>query len=178
MCTCFLCLGSNYNDLIGHLSIKTICWYFFRMTQVKSLNVVQIISFWLVLDELYARNIQSISYSCQWRIQEFQNGGARSRRGTIFRSGVCFDAPSNIPYVFVARVVNKIHNINIVNWVKSKYMRVIQSKFTTPNPNFFQNGGGGGAPVLDPPLYNDGYIFTWTWKLHTTSVNVLYEFIL
>ena len=34
-------------------------------------------------------------------------------------------------------------------------MRVIQSKFTTTNPNFFQNGGGGrapGAPVLDPPL--------------------------
>ena len=41
-------------------------------------------------------------------------GGARSRRGRIFRSGVCFDAPSNIPYVFVARVVNKIHNISIV----------------------------------------------------------------
>ena len=71
-----------------------------------------------------------------------KRGGARSRRGTIFRSGVCFDAPSNIPYVFVARVVNKIHNINIVNWLKSKYMRVIQSKFTTTNPNFFQNGGG------------------------------------
>ena len=27
-------------------------------------------------------------------------GGARSRRGRIFRSGVCFDAPSHIPYVF------------------------------------------------------------------------------
>ena len=37
----------------------------------------------------------------------------RSRRGRIFRSGVCFDAPSHIPYVFVARVVNKIHNVNI-----------------------------------------------------------------
>ena len=58
---------------------------------------------------------QNYLYLSQWRIQEFQNGGARSRRGTIFRSGVCFDAPSNIPYVFVARVVNKIHNINIVN---------------------------------------------------------------
>ena len=27
-----------------------------------------------------------------WRIQEFQNQGARSRRGRILGSGVCFDA--------------------------------------------------------------------------------------
>ena len=32
---------------------------------------------------------------------------ARSRRGRILRSWVCFDAPSHIPHVFVARVVNK-----------------------------------------------------------------------
>ena len=38
----------------------------------------------------------------QWRIPEFQNGGgggavpARSRRGRIFRSGVCCDTPSHI----------------------------------------------------------------------------------
>ena len=43
--------------------------------------------------------------------QEFQNGGGRGR---IFRSGVCFDAPSHIPYVFAARVVDKIHTVNIV----------------------------------------------------------------
>ena len=49
-------------------------------------------------------------------IQEFQKagGGGRSQRGRIFRSGVCFDAPSHIPYLFVARVVNKINNVNIV----------------------------------------------------------------
>ena len=52
-----------------------------------------------------------------------------------------FDVPSHIPYVFLARVVNKIHNVNIVYWLKSKYMRVIQLKFTKTNPNFFQNGG-------------------------------------
>ena len=63
-----------------------------------------------------------------------QGGGARSRRGRIFRSKICFDAPSHIPYVFVARVVNKIHNINTVYLLKSKYMRVIQSKFTKTNP--------------------------------------------
>ena len=45
----------------------------------------------------------------QWRIQEFQNGG-----GGPFRFRICFDAPSHIPYVFVARVVDKIHNVNIV----------------------------------------------------------------
>ena len=41
-------------------------------------------------------------------------GVGRSRRGRIFRSRVCFDAPSHIPYLFVARVVNKINNVNIV----------------------------------------------------------------
>ena len=44
----------------------------------------------------------------------FKTGGGGSRRGRIFRPGVCFDAPSHIPYVLVARVVNKIHNVNIV----------------------------------------------------------------
>ena len=50
----------------------------------------------------------------QARIQEFQNGGggARSRRGRILRSKVCFDASLHIPYVFVRRVVNNIHILN------------------------------------------------------------------
>ena len=38
-----------------------------------------------------------------------KRGGGRSRRGRILRSKVCFDAPSHISYVFVRRVVNKIH---------------------------------------------------------------------
>ena len=59
-----------------------------------------------------------------------KRGGGRSLRGRIFRSGVCFDAPSHIPYVFEARVVNKIQNVNIVYLLISKDMRVIQSKFT------------------------------------------------
>ena len=56
----------------------------------------------------------------------------------------CFDNPSHIPYVLVDRVVNKIHNVNIVYWLKSKYMRVIQLKFTNTNtnPNFFSKRGG------------------------------------
>ena len=48
----------------------------------------------------------------QARIQEFQNGGARSRRGRILRSKVCFDASLLLPYVFVRRVVNNIHIVN------------------------------------------------------------------
>ena len=49
----------------------------------------------------------------QWRIQEFQNGGGGG--GGPGAVEFCFDAPSpsNILYVFVARVVNKIRNINI-----------------------------------------------------------------
>ena len=60
--------------------------------------------------------------------RNFNTGG----RGRIFRSGVCFDVPSHILYVFVARVVNKIHNINTVYLLKSKYMRVIQSNKNKP----------------------------------------------
>ena len=40
-----------------------------------------------------------------------RGGGGGARRGRIFRSGVCFDAPSHIPYLFVARVVNKKNNV-------------------------------------------------------------------
>ena len=46
--------------------------------------------------------------------------------------------------MFVARVVNKIHNINNVYLLKSKYMRVIQSKFTKTHPCFLKRNGGGG----------------------------------
>ena len=54
-------------------------------------------------------------YKTQWRIQKFQNGeGGGPGAVEFLRSGVCFDATSHIPYVFVARVVNKIHNVNIV----------------------------------------------------------------
>ena len=41
--------------------------------------------------------VASMHAVLQWRIEEFQNGEARSRRGRIFSSGVCFDGPSHIP---------------------------------------------------------------------------------
>ena len=59
-----------------------------------------------------------------WRIKEFQNWGALSRRGKILRSGVCFETPSHIPYVSVVRLENKIQIENIACWLKSKYMIV------------------------------------------------------
>ena len=63
---------------------------------------------------------QHLNYMYSGGSRNFKTGGgARSRRGRIFRSGVCFDAPSHISYVFVARVVNKIHNVNIVYWLNS-----------------------------------------------------------
>ena len=53
----------------------------------------------------------------QWLVRH--SGGSRNfrggGRGRIFRSGGCFDAPSHIPYLFVARVVNKINNVNFVS---------------------------------------------------------------
>ena len=96
----------------------------------------------LELASIYTHHHSYIKYLKQWRIQEFHNGGARSRRGRIFRSGVCFDAPSHELFVFVARVVDKIHTVKIVYWLKSKYFRVIQSKFTKTNPKFFSKRGG------------------------------------
>ena len=89
----------------------------------------------------------------QWRIQEIQNQEVRSWRGWILRSWICFDAPSHIPF-FVARVVNKIHNVNIVYWLKSKYMRVIQSKFTKTNRQNFSKWGGH-APAFGINMVSD-----------------------
>ena len=78
----------------------------------------------------------------QARIQEFQNGGARSRRGRILRSKVCFDASLHIPYVFVRRVVNNIHILNTACWLKSKYLRIYNENLPKKVPFFFSNGGG------------------------------------
>ena len=68
--------------------------------------------------------------------------GAWSRRGGILRSWVCFEAILHIPSYFVVRVVNKLHVVNIVCWLKSsKYIRLIQSNFQKIIPNFFSNRG-------------------------------------
>ena len=46
--------------------------------------------------------------------QGISKPGGAVPRCRILRSGVCFDAPSDIPDVFVARDVNKIDNVDIV----------------------------------------------------------------
>ena len=66
--------------------------------------------------------------STHWRIQEFHNQGHGPGAVEFLGSGDCFDAPSHIPNVFVVRVVNKIHIVNIACWLQSKYMRVICSQ--------------------------------------------------
>ena len=79
----------------------------------------------------------------------------------LLEPGVCFDPPPNIPHFFLVRVENKMHIVYIACWLQLKYVRVMQSKFTKNKPNFFSNrrgGGGGVAPVLDPPLYDVGLI--------------------
>ena len=42
--------------------------------------------------------------------RNFKTGGG----GGLGVVEFCFDAPSHIPHVFVARIVNKIHNVKIV----------------------------------------------------------------
>ena len=69
----------------------------------------------MYIDSMYLRLSNSIrKRDNQWRIQEFQHRGARSLRGRILKSWVCFEAPLHMPYVFVVRVVNKLHVVNIV----------------------------------------------------------------
>ena len=84
---------------------------------------------------------------------------SESQRGPsvvkIFRSGVCFDAPSHIPYLFVAREVNKINNVNIVYWLKSKYpvYACYTVKIYKNKPVKFsktEGGGGGGVRPGSP----------------------------
>ena len=93
--------------------------------------------------------MHSILHGNLWRIQEFQNRGARSRRRRNFGSGVCFDAPSHLHYVFLVIIGNKIHIVNIVCRLHLKYICVLHKQ----PPKKIQTGGRApGAPVLDPPL--------------------------
>ena len=58
-------------------------------------------------------------------------------------SGVCFDAPSQIPYVFVVRLEKKIHTVHIACWLQLhvQYMLVMPSKLKKNKPkNIFKQG--------------------------------------
>ena len=48
-----------------------------------------------------------------WRIQEFKNQGRGPGAVEFLGPGDWFDAPSHISNVFVVRVANKIHIVNI-----------------------------------------------------------------
>ena len=64
-------------------------------------------------------------------------GGGLSGAVEFLESGYCFDARSNIPYVFVVRIQNKLHIVIIACRLLSKYMLGMQKQ--------------GGALVLVPP---------------------------
>ena len=85
----------------------------------------------------------------QCRVQEFQKGGS----AVEFLGFVLM--PLHILYVFVARVMNKIHNVSIFYWLKIKLYTCYTVNIYKNKPvYFFQKGGGvpPGAPVLDPPF--------------------------
>ena len=67
-----------------------------------------------------------LTHYSAWRIQEFQNRGRRL---------VLMPLHSHVPYVFVVRIENEIHIVNIVCWLWLKKTSVIQS---TPPKNFKQ----------------------------------------
>ena len=126
----------------------------------------------MYIDSMYLRLSNSTrKRDNQWRIQEFQHRGARSRRGRILKSWVCFEAPLHMPYVFVVRVVNKLHVVNIVCWLKSsKYIRVIQSNFTKTTPNFFSNRGARGRRAGPRSAYDNSGVFVLKCDYHFIPV--------
>ena len=71
--------------------------------------------------------------------RNFQTGGRGPSMVDFFRSGVCFDAPSHILSVFEARVLNKIHNVNIVYWLISKYIECYTVKIYIIPGSAFEN---------------------------------------
>ena len=79
-----------------------------------------------------------------------KSGDVVPARYNLLGSGYCFDAPQNIPSVFVVRVENRIHSRPIDYNQSTGYMGVMQSKFTKIFPN--KGGGAPGAPIMDPPL--------------------------
>ena len=93
-----------------------------------------------------------------WPIQEFHQRGVRSRRGQIFGSGVCFDAPLHIPYRFFSEKseYNSYGKHGLSTSIKVYVCSTIKILKNTPPPKFHIGGRAPGALVLDPPL-----IFTY-----------------
>ena len=82
-----------------------------------------------------------------------------------------YDAPSNIPYVFVRRVVNNIHMYTAC-WLKSKYLRIYNENLQKQVPFFSKRGAhaqrAGPGSALDChrilfakylPYYKDQILF-------------------
>ena len=82
-----------------------------------------------------------------WRIQEFQNRGARSRRGKILKVwGLFWCSFTQTLYVFVMRSSRDYDtHLHIACWVQFKYMHVMHLQFTKTTPPKNQAGRGVGA---------------------------------
>ena len=78
----------------------------------------------------------------QWRIQEFQNRGAR-----------LFGCPLTHTLCSCSQTENRLRIVHIVCSLQLNYMRVMQSNFTKTNhTNISIRGRAPSAPVLDPHL--------------------------
>ena len=93
----------------------------------------------------------------QLRIQDFQNRGARSRRGRILGVWECYEALSHIFSVFVVRLDDKIDIVSAACSLQWKYMRVMLSKFTKTNPQKFSNRGARARCTGPGSAFGGGY---------------------
>ena len=71
----------------------------------------------------------------QWRIQEFQNQGCGPGALEFLGSGYCFDTPSHILYLFVVRVENREHIVNIAFLPQLKNVCVMHYFFKRRGPS-------------------------------------------
>ena len=64
---------------------------------------------------------------CSGGQRNFITGGCCLAAACMLGSGVCFHAPSQVPYSFLVRVESKIHILQIACWLQLKYyLRVMQ----------------------------------------------------
>ena len=93
------------------------------------------------------------------------------KRFAMFKSRKRFKVRENELWILI--VVNKIHIVNVVCWLKSRYMRVIQSKFTKNKPQFFSKPG---ARALDPEsafqVYYNSMIISVASRTFDTEISI------
>ena len=119
----------------------------------------------------------------KWRIQEFQNGGP-IQAWFIFlamRPGDYFDVISQISFVYLVRVDDKIHIGNIACWQQS--IVCSQNLQKQPSKKFQTWGYTPNVQVLDPPFVITPFditlpplilekIFAWTYLMLLSALKI------